>query len=136
MKRHPQLLRALIGLVLTSVVALGLFSQEPGSAQRSAFMRLKLEPAKSILEGIALNDFGTIAQSAERLRKLTLDEDWMVRQSQEYRRQSAEFQRAVSLIGRAASERNLDGATIAYLQMTLQCVHCHKMLRDGAGTHP
>jgi hypothetical protein len=103
--------------------------QQPGTGQRSVFMRLKLQPVKDILEGIALEDFDRIAAQAERVHLLSLDESWMVIQTDEYRRQSDEFRRSVATITRAAKEKNIDGVTLGYMQMTLNCVRCHRQLR-------
>jgi hypothetical protein len=106
-------------------------SQEPGQSPKAGFMRMKLEPAKNILEGIALSNFDMIRKNSEQIRKLTLDEGWMVRQTEEYRKHSREFQRTLTLLNRACEEKDLDGATLAYMQMTMRCVECHKSLRDN-----
>ncbi len=105
-------------------------AQEPGREQRAAFMRLKLEPAKEILEAIALEHYAGILTNAERIRQLALDESWMVIQTEDYLRQSDEFRRSVGLIAEAARNENLDGATLGYMQMTLNCVQCHRQIRS------
>ena len=105
-------------------------AQEPGTEQRAAFMRLKLEPAQEILEAIALEHYEGILSNAERIRQLALDESWMVIQTEDYLRQSDEFRRSVGLIAEAARNENLDGATLGYMQMTLNCVQCHRQIRS------
>ena len=92
-------------------------------------MRLKLEPAKEALEGIALADFDMIAKCASTIRNLLLDEGWMVVQSDDYRRQSNEFRTIVEQLQKAAEDKNVDRATLAYVQMTIRCVQCHELLR-------
>ena len=104
-------------------------AQQPGTGQRATFMRLKLQPVKDILEAIALEDFDRISASAERVHLLSLDESWMVMQTDEYRRQSDEFRRSVAVMSKAAKDKNIDGATLGYMQMTLNCVRCHRQLR-------
>lgn len=106
-----------------------IIGQEPGQVKKSTFMRLKLEPAKGALEGIALADFDMIAKHAGTIRNLMLDESWMVVQSEEYRRQSNEFRTIVEQLQKAAQEKNVDRATLAYVQMTIRCVQCHELLR-------
>ncbi len=103
--------------------------QEPGQVKKSTFMRLKLEPAKGALEGIALADFNMIAKHAGAIRNLMLDESWMVIQSEDYRRQSNEFRAIVEQLQKAAEDKNVDRATLAYVQMTIRCVQCHESLR-------
>ena len=106
-------------------------SQDPPRVASAAFMKMKLEPAKSILEGIALKNFDMIQKNADEIRKLTLDEGWMVRQTLEYRKESQRFQKTMSLLSRAAKEEDLEAASLAYMQMTMNCVRCHEMMRDG-----
>jgi cytochrome c556 len=103
--------------------------QEPGQGKTSTFMRLKLEPAKAILEGLALEDYAMITKNAGTIRNLMLDEGWMIVQTEDYRRQSDEFRKAVEQLREAANQKNLDGATLAYVQMTIRCVQCHQSLR-------
>ena len=115
-------------LVVVVAIHGGVFSQEPGGAKTSTFMRLKLEPTKGVLEGIALADFEMITKNAGTIRNLMLDEGWMVRQTEDYRRQSEEFRKAVEQLRVASEAKNIDGATLAYVQMTLSCVQCHRYL--------
>lgn len=104
-------------------------SQEPGGTKASTFMRLKLEPMKGVLEGIALEDYASIAKNAGTIRNMLLDENWMVVQTEDYRRQSEEFRKSVEQLRDAAHKKSVDGATLAYFQMTLRCVQCHQSLR-------
>ena len=67
---------------------------------------------------------------SEQLRKLALDESWMVIQTENYQRHSRDFRNSLNLISRMCEEEDLDGVTLAYMQMTMRCVQCHKMLRD------
>ncbi len=108
----------------------GSVAQQPGTGQRAAFMQLKLQPVKDLLEAIAMEDYDKIVASTERIHLLSLDESWMVIQTDEYRQHSDEFRRAVVVTADAARKRNLDGATLGYMQMTLNCVRCHRQLRN------
>ena len=121
---------ALTTCLLLPLLALPTLAQtRPTRSPTQTFMRLKLEPAKQILEGIATEDFDLIAQSAQQVQTLTLDEKWNVLQSKQYADNSEDFQRTVQLVREAAKNKNLDGATLAYMQMTLNCVQCHRDLR-------
>ena len=95
-----------------------------------AFMRLKLNHSQRVLEGIALEDFDLIAKNAQQLGLLAQDENWRVYQTLEYRQHSADFQRIASELTKAARAKNLDGATLAYMQLTMSCVNCHKYTRS------
>ena len=35
-----------------------------------------------------------------------------------------------------ANANDLDGATLAYVQLTLSCVNCHKLVRDAKSAKP
>jgi cytochrome c556 len=50
-------------------------------------------------------------------------------QTPEYSQRSAEFRRAADALTEAARKRNLDGATLAYVDVTTKCVSCHKYVR-------
>ncbi|HET6884542.1 MAG TPA: hypothetical protein VFI31_30590 [Pirellulales bacterium] len=95
------------------------------------FMRLKLEHSQKLLEGVVLEDFPAIKQHAQKLAALSLDENWQILQTREYRDYTQDFQQIASRLSKAADEKNLDGAALGYVQMTLVCVNCHKHVRDG-----
>lgn len=103
--------------------------REPAPIPISTFMQLKLSHAQHVLEGLALEDFETIAKHAANLSTLAEDEKWMVFQTPEYRRYSAEFQDNCRNLQRAAERKSIDGATLAYVQVTMSCVNCHKYTR-------
>jgi cytochrome c556 len=92
-------------------------------------MRLKLEHSQKVLEGLTLEDFELAAKHAQQIALLTEDETWRVYQTLEYRHHSAEFQRIANDLTKQAQKKNLDGAALAYVQMTMSCVNCHKYVR-------
>ncbi len=96
----------------------------------SAFMQLKLDRSKDLLEGIVLEDFPAIAKHSQQLSLLSQESTWQVVDTPEYVRHSAEFRRAVDSISQAARDKNIDAATLGYMEMTLKCVQCHKYVRD------
>jgi cytochrome c556 len=98
----------------------------------SAFMKLKLEHTQKLLEGLAVEDFEAVKQHAQKLGTLAMDENWQVLQTREYRDYSAEFQKITGRISKAAEKKSLDGAAVGYVQLTLNCVDCHKHVRDEA----
>jgi hypothetical protein len=104
-------------------------AQQPVKLTRAEVMKQKLASVEKVLAGLALEDYEVIAQNSQRLSLLTLEESWNVLGTPEYRRESDEFRRAADMLTRSAKEKNIDGATLAYLQVTLNCVHCHKLLR-------
>ncbi len=47
----------------------------------------------------------------------------------DYADHSATFRKNVDALIRAARNKNLDGATLAYVRITMNCVDCHKFVR-------
>lgn len=97
----------------------------------AVFMRAKLDHSKNVLEGLALADFDLIARGAQELSLASQESSWQVLQTEDYARQSAEFRRACDALKKAAQEKNLDGAALAWVDATLKCVQCHKYVRDA-----
>jgi hypothetical protein len=95
-----------------------------------ALMQEKLKHSQKVLEGIALNDFDIIAKNAQSLLALSEKAEWKVFPTPPYLMYSNEFQRAAEKLIKDAKDKNLDGATLAYMEMTLNCVRCHKYVRS------
>jgi hypothetical protein len=119
-------------LVLAATVAGGLIAY--GASQKRSplqqYMRQKLEHAQYALEGLALEDFKLIEKNATAMRKLSDDARWRITPNLDYLRRSAEFQDLAAELAAKAKARNLEGATLAYVQLTINCVNCHKLVRD------
>lgn len=93
------------------------------------FMRLKLVHTQKLLEGLATENFDEIAKQSQDLGLLAEEENWRVYQTLEYRQHTAEFQRIAGRITKSAKDKNLDGAALGYVQLTMSCVECHKHCR-------
>jgi cytochrome c556 len=97
----------------------------------SKFMRAKLTHSQKLLESLALEDYETMAKSSQEMSLLTLAESWQVLQTPDYLHESMAFRRSADAVTAAAKKKNLDGAALAYVEMTMQCVKCHKMVRHS-----
>ena len=94
-------------------------------------MRFKLHYSQGILEGITTENFSLIATNAHKLKTFSQIPQWESRQTAEYGRLTSDFQRSADALLRAASAKNVDGATVAYFQLTTSCVTCHRYLRES-----
>lgn len=135
MSRKSLILAAPLAIAAAGALMFGLpphsaHSQPQPDAKTAAFMQLKLDHAQAVLDGLVREDFDKIDKHAQQISLLTHDEAWQVIQTPEYRRRSDEFRRAADNIAKAAQKKNLDGATLAYVEMTLDCVSCHRAIRD------
>jgi len=95
----------------------------------SEFMRAKLNHSQLLLEGLTTENFDVIAKQAQELSLLSQAATWQVLQTQEYRDRSTEFRRAADAVTEAARKKNLDAAALAYVDVTMKCVSCHKYVR-------
>jgi hypothetical protein len=102
---------------------------QEGRALRQ-FMRQKLDHSQKVLEGLTREDYALIAKNARAMKQLSEDAQWRVSQNVNYLRMSNEFQDLADEVAGKAKDRNLDGATLAYLKLTMKCIECHKLLRD------
>lgn len=128
-------MKALIVIGLCGVCLLGSFaaSEEPkpeAEQKTSYWMKKKLDYSKEILAGLTQKDFESIRKNAGSMNALNQLEKWFRANTPEYRQQLQSFRSANEQLIAQAKDENLDGAAIAYLQLTLSCVHCHRLIRD------
>jgi hypothetical protein len=136
------MLRNTIAGIVCCVLAVGAVgtvqSQEkkqPEKLSESAkkVMVMKLKHSQTLLEGLALADFKKISANAEELIQLTNKEEWQVIKTLKYELFSNEFRRTAETILQKAKEKNIDGATLGYMDMTMSCVRCHQYVREVRG---
>ncbi|HXG08220.1 MAG TPA: hypothetical protein VNK04_00360 [Gemmataceae bacterium] len=96
----------------------------------SDLMKRKLEHSQKVLEGVALNDFNKIAKHADELIFISKRAEWKVLKTPQYELHSNEFRRTAEELVQKAKDKNLDGAALAYVDLTLTCVKCHKHVRE------
>ena len=119
----------LAGLAMFACIPV-LSGDGPKDNKVQQLMKKKLQHSQRVLEGIALNDFGLISRNAEDLIQVSKEAEWHVLKSSQYEVNSNEFRRSAVALIQAAKDKNVDGATLAYVDMTLSCVRCHKHLRE------
>ena len=123
--------RMLLPCLFASILMFGtIFSSSvPAQDNVAIFMKAKLKHSQEVLKGLATEDFDLIAKNSQAMGLLCQDELWQVLQTPEYRARSAEFQRSVEAVTEAARKKNLEAATLGYVDVTLKCVNCHKYVR-------
>ncbi|NIL96262.1 MAG: hypothetical protein GTO76_02720 [Planctomycetales bacterium] len=125
-------MRNLGSLIAAAGLCLGLGAvpvQGQSPEELRAFMRAKLDHSQKVLEGLCVEDFDRIAKNAQQLALLSQESNWRVLQTEDYVQYSLEFRRAAHAMVTAAEKKNLDAATLAYVDMTMKCVKCHKYVR-------
>lgn len=119
----------LLAVVLAGSLA-GLTGAPPNPARPAhEFMREKLGLTQKVLEGLTAEDFALVEERARRLGAMSLQPPWQVLDHPDYAQHSLVFRREAEALARAAAARNLDGATLAYVRLTMSCIDCHKFVR-------
>lgn len=90
----------------------------------------KLENAQKVLEGLTVNDYDLVAKHAEELIQVSKAAEWRVLKTPQYEMNSNEFRRSAETMIAQAKAKNTDGIALAYVDMTLSCVRCHKHVRE------
>lgn len=106
--------------------------EKPPRSKVAFFMRAKLVNSQSVLEGLTTEDFDLIRTGAQRMIVMTKAAEWKAGGGDVYTQDSIRFVDAAQDLIKYANEKNIDGATLAYLQLTMNCVNCHKHVRSPA----
>lgn len=123
---HRILSLVVIGITLLLVGA----DADPKEDKSKTFMKQKLEHAQKILEGLTQEKYDVIEKNANSLNALSQAAFWHALQTPQYTQYSGEFQRLTDKLAKSASEKNIDAATLTYVEITLNCVNCHKHVRN------
>ena len=126
----------LSALILASVFSgnTSTYAQAEKESGVKEAMQLKVACSMKVLVGITLEDYGLIANNAEKLVELSNKTNWYSRQVPEYELFLNEFRRNAQDLKKAGQQKNLDSASLAFVQMTLSCVSCHKFIRKSPET--
>jgi hypothetical protein len=118
-----------VAFILVSAL-ISMAAVEEDQAKPSYWMQKKLHYSENILQGLVNKDFEQIEKNARSMAALNQIEKWVHGGTPDYRAQLHLFQHANEQLVRAAGQQNLDGAALAYVQLSLSCIHCHKVVRD------
>jgi cytochrome c556 len=117
--------------IATAAAAAGQEQKTPQAteSQPSVWMRKKLDFSRNILAGLASEDFDKVVANAQAMQGMTKFESFIRGKMPEYRTQLEVFQDANEQIIEQAQKDNVEGAALAFTQLTISCVNCHKRLR-------
>jgi len=119
-------------VLVAGVTTVGVFAQDPPEEKPTSFwMQKKLEYSERILSGLATEDFEAIRKNASAMQNLNRIEGFVRRRNaKDYRTQLQIFEYANGELIRSANQKNVEGAALAFTQLTLSCVNCHKVIRQ------
>jgi hypothetical protein len=127
-------------ITLTMYISWG-FAAEPAPKEQtkakpdtkhSIIMEQKLKYTQQILAGLTNEDFAEIEKNAQILNTIGLLESWLRADSDAYRAQLKIYRFANDELIRFSKDKNLEGASLAYVQLSLSCVNCHSHIRKTA----
>ena len=94
------------------------------------FMRSKLTNSQSVVEGLATENWDLIEQGAARMLVMSKASEWSAGETgPQYKQDTTEFVNACKQLINQSKAKNLEGATLAYVQLTMNCVECHRHVR-------
>lgn len=136
-----------IGLPLFAMMASVAFSQETVSKDKPApvvtqehpmsfWMDKKLEYSKKVLEALTSGRYDEIEANAEQMRLLGKIEGFVRRRNPSYSSHLQSFDLATNELTRQSRAKNIEGATLAFHQLTTSCVVCHQSLREASQIQP
>ena len=96
----------------------------------SVFMRKKLGASNSILEGLVTDDLKMVARGADALLEMSDAEKWRASNDMMYLNHSREFRSSVEAMLKKADKGSIDGAALAWVDVTMNCIKCHEWVRD------
>lgn len=96
----------------------------------SVWMKAKTEYSRQILLGLTEGDYDKIKANAKALNAVNFLEAWARAGGPDYQQQIVLFATANQELIRQAEAKNLYGATLAFNQLTVSCVQCHRIVRD------
>jgi hypothetical protein len=127
MRRIRRILIVTVTLFLCGTIAHEVYAQ----VRLRQLMIDKLTYAQKLLEGIATAKFDKIEKSAEEMIRISKTEEWIAaHKGPRFENYSNEFQRAAETIVKKAKDKNIDGVTLAYFDLTMSCVRCHQYHRE------
>ena len=121
----------LAGALSAAVLTVSLVAAEtkPKRAATQIFMRQKLAWSQGVIEGLTLEKFDLVTKNAIRMRDVTQSNLWFSMRQPEYMTHTTNYQKSVDALFMAATDKNLDASTEAYVKVTRQCVECHRFVR-------
>ncbi len=135
MQRHARVgVPILLGIAMGAYALSVLNSQAaepltPQPATGEQFMRAKLATTSKVVEGLATEDFALIEEGAEEWLAICESASWKVRRNPMYMHYTADFQHMVAHLREMAKQQNIQGATFAYMHVTVSCMSCHQHVR-------
>lgn len=104
----------------------------PSKVAMDELMKQKLAAAQGALEAISQDDFEQLHEVATQMIALSHKEVWEQMASPRFVQDTADFLAAVEFMDRMAAARDADGASLAFVRLTMTCANCHRHMRTAS----
>jgi hypothetical protein len=132
--------RLICAALLLPLLVVPSSSQEKKKKNREPdpLMMAKLKQSQTLLEALALSKMDQVQKSAEELLRISKEAQFRKAiATAKYEYHANTFQKSCETVIEKAKAKNVDGATLGYMDMTLTCVRCHQYTREeGIGRRP
>ncbi len=119
-------LALLLAFLLTTAQALA-ETKIPNTTQM--LMKQKLAAAQGLLEGLVREDYDSMKKNADLLKSISKVSTWHKSDSEIFMNYARSFQNAADFLVTNAEAKNLEGISLGYVRVTLECVQCHTHVR-------
>ena len=117
-------------LIELSNVDVTAYEVDAKAGNPSIWMQHKLALSQDALDSLVKEDFVAMKTVAETMLSLSRIEGWVRRHGiEEYQTYVGVFDHACRELSRAADEKDLSRAKMAFAKLTLSCATCHEILR-------
>ena len=106
----------------------------PQNAPMSVWMEKKLQYSQETLRLLAVGDLNELQMTARRMQLVSKVEGFVRSNNATYKNQLRVFQLANEELIRQAERGSIEGATLAFHQLTSSCVNCHIAIRQPAAS--
>jgi hypothetical protein len=93
-------------------------------------MAKKLHHTQQLIAALAVEDFARLANDARELKLIGEATLLKVSPELDYVKYCGEFTAIADELARRAKDHDLNGSTLSYVRLTINCVECHKHVRD------
>ena len=104
--------------------------EDDDDAPLSVFMQQKLDASSEILKGLMIEDYKLIQKNADVLLKMSRQERWRASNDMMYLQNSNQFRNTVEELRTKAIRKSTDGASLAWVNVTMSCIQCHNWVRN------
>ncbi len=115
-------------LILTFYM--GSVTQGQSKAFIKEIMERRLDGAKKIMAGLAINNWPQVEEGTEILLESTRPLGWKGAYRQKLEARDGSLRSAVKTLESFVEIRNGDGARLIYIQVIMSCMDCHNLRRE------